>query len=422
MEPLAFLKRRWHRLTHRPLDPVSPLGPVDFSHPDPPAAEVLSSRPTLTRLLTENIIPFWYPECLDREEGGYRLHHDAQGRWKGPADKFVIQHGRTCWFFSALVRSAWLPDALSAARAGYVFLRDRLWAGPDTGFAWSLTDRRKRLLGQVFPLYAISEYAAVSGDPEAAALARQIFDLIEGRYRDAAHGGYRCIEPTHDGSPIPKTVNEHLHVLEAYTAFASIAPDPAVRQRLLELILILTSSAVRKTSGTCTDRHRADWTPLLDRDHARISFGHDLESTWLVLDACRAIGLPAALVLDWCRTLLETTIRWGWDARAGGVHFGGPLNGPADQREKAWWVQAEALVAGLTLYRQTGDPRWAAFYQGVLTWLVRRQVDWEHGDWHALVWPSGQITGNKADEWKEPYHNGRAVLRCLDLLDPGPRM
>ena len=419
MEPLAFLHRRWHRLTHRPLQPVPPLRPVSFSEPDDLATSVLQTRPALVRMLTENIIPFWHPGSLDHEAGGYRLNHDAAGRWKGPSDKFVIPHARTCWFFSRLARFGWLPEALPAARLGFEFLRDRLWTAEPAGFSWSLEDHRQLLIGQVFALYGISEYAAVSGDPGVASLAREVFAAIERRYRDDAEGGYHCGEGAATGTPAPKTVNEHLHVLEAYTAFAAISDDAIVRSRIIELILILTGTVLRKSVGASTNDHRSDWTPLLDREHARASYGHDLEATWLVLDACRAVGLPATLVLDWCRTLFESTLEWGWHRKSGAVYFAGPLNGPADQREKAWWVQAEALVAGLTLYRMTGDPRCARFYRGVLEWLEAGQVDWRGGDWHAIVWPSGAITGDKADRWKTPYHNGRAVLRCLELLEPG---
>jgi mannose/cellobiose epimerase-like protein (N-acyl-D-glucosamine 2-epimerase family) len=417
MEPLEFLRRRWHRLRHQPLPQVPPLRPVSFSEPDELIARVRQTRPILVHLLTENIIPFWYPACLD-EAGGYRLNHDPAGRWKGPAEKYLIPQARTCWFFSRLARTGRLPDALPAARQGYEFLRDHLWAGEQSGFSWSTIDNRKLLIGQTFALYGLSEYAAVSGDPGATSLARQCFAMIEARYRDERAGGYRSGDPTAAATPALKCLNDHLHLLEACTAFTRIADDPIVRARMLELILILTCTVLRTSAGATTERHRSDWTPLLDRDNARASYGHDLEATWLVLDACRMAGVPATLVLDWCRALFTTAHKWGWHKRDGGMYFGGPLNGPADCREKVWWVQAESLVAGLTLFQVTGDPQYARFYLGLLEWITTRQADWQGGDWHAIIWPSGAITGDKADRWKTPYHNGRAMLQCIDLLEP----
>ena len=419
MDPFQSLRRRWHRLLHRPLPEVPSLRPGSLDR-------LRDTAPRLTRLLTENIIPFWYPASLDREKGGYLLNHDPAGRYKGPADKYLVAHARTCWFFARLARGDWLPESLSAARVGFEFLRDRLWDQEYGGFVWGERDDRKLLIGQVFALYAVAEYAAVSRDPGALAQAREIYDTIERHFRDRAQGGYWSRfgrrwdgGPAEGGVAAEKTLGEHVHVLEAYTAYATIADGPEVRSRLLELIVINTGTVLRKGSGAPTDAHRADWTPLLDREHARTSYGHNLETVWLVLEACRAVELPETLVLDWGRTLTESAMKWGWDRKRGGMYFAGPLNGPAHNLEKVWWVQAETLVAALMLYQRTGDERFAELYLSVLDWVEQRQVDRQGGDWHRRIRPTGEVTGDKADRWTDPYHQGRAMMVCLDILGAG---
>jgi mannobiose 2-epimerase len=84
-----------------------------------------------------------------------------------------------------------------------------------------------------------------------------------------------------------------------------------------------------------------------------------------------------------------------------------------------WWVQAEVLIGALVLYRLTGDERYADLYLQTLDWIGSKHVDWSGGDWHAFVHPNGTIDGDKAGLWKSPYHNGRAMLMCLELLSPG---
>ena len=37
-------------------------------------------------------------------------------------------------------------------------------------------------------------------------------------------------------------------------------------------------------------------------------------------------------------------------------------------------------------------------------------------DWHAVVDRNGVPSGDKSGAWKDPYHQGRAVLTCLELL------
>lgn len=423
MEPLEFLRRRWHRLLYRPLAEVPPLNPVSFSEGGGLVVRVRDTKPRLERLLTESILPFWYPGCIDREAGGYLLNHDPAGRYKGPGPRFLMPHAHTCWFFARLARAGALADALPAARHGFEFMRDRLWDQEHGGFVWGEADDRKLLLAQVTALYALAEYAAVSRDPGAAAMAGEVFALIEARCRDRVQGGYWSrfdkswkIGPAAGGIAAIKAVNDHLHVLEAYTAYAAIADGPEARNRLPELIVIMTNTVLRKSAGASTNVHRLDWTPLLDGDNARVSYGHDLETGWLVLDACRAAGLPETLLLDWYRSLAEHSLKWGWDRKRGGMYFTGPLNGPAHSREKVWWVQAEALVGALTLFQRTGDERLAELYLSVLDWVESRQQDREGGDWHAIIHPSGKVTGDKADIWKDPYHHGRAMLQCLEIL------
>jgi mannobiose 2-epimerase len=95
------------------------------------------------------------------------------------------------------------------------------------------------------------------------------------------------------------------------------------------------------------------------------------------------------------------------------------LGGPAFDRRKVWWVQAEVLVGALTGYRIWGDPRYANLYLATLAWIEERHVDWAGGDWHAYAHRNGTVSGDKAGLWKSPYHNGRAMMECLRLLQPG---
>ena len=264
---------------------------------------------------------------------------------------------------------------------------------------------------------------------EAFGFARDMAEVLRRSFHDESNGGFRS---ELDGTmrPVPtsgprgekvryKTVNEHLHVLEAFSAYSHLGADPWIEARLRDLILILTGATFRKTGGTNTDNHRSDWTPLLGPGQANVSYGHDVEAVWLVAEGCVRLGIPFQLVADWARSLLEHTLRWGWDRRRGGVYFSGPLNGPAHTRKKVWWVQAEVLVGSLAAYRFMGDDRYADLYLDTLDWILTRHVDWENLEWHSTVGPNGRISGQKADIWKSAYHNGRAMIQCLEFLSRG---
>jgi cellobiose epimerase len=395
------------------------------------------ARNSLERILTQNIIPFWYPGIIDTSDGGYRLNHDVAGTWRGPANKSLVTQARTLWFFSRLVNSKYgTCEYLAAARHGYEFLRDRMWDREFGGFYWevdasghSLGRLEKQIYGQAFALYALSEYAATSGDLSAKRTAEELFMLIQTKAHDQRYGGYRDILQR-DWTPLPvsgvahadelvsiKRMNTQLHLLEAITRFYNLTGDVLARERLIELILVNSNSVVRKDIGACTDRYLENWQPLAGPDHQRVSYGHDLENIWLLMEACKSVGLAENLLSDLYRTLFDYALEYGFDRKNGGFYDSGFFHSPADRREKIWWVQAESLMAALQMYKFTGEQLYWDCFSLILDWIVNRQVDWKHGDWYEIVYDDGRASGVKAGPWKAPYHNGRAMLRCLDLLD-----
>jgi mannobiose 2-epimerase len=400
--------------------------------------QIAESRSQLEKLLTENIIPFWYPGTVDRECGGYKLNHDGEGKYLGKANKALVTQARTVWFFSRLMRTRFAKaEYLEVARHGFRFLRDAMWDVDHGGFYWSVDHEGKKpvtackhLYGQAFGLYALSEYARASGDREAMELARRIFHMLEERAHDGISGGYsewfeRDWTPaTKDTqramwvpSPDTRLMNTHLHLMEAFTSYYDVTRDPVARERLAELIRILSNSVVRKSVGACTDKYRPDWTPLTGEKYDVVSYGHDVENVWLVADACRAAGTPAGPYRDLFRTLFDYSLRHGFDEKEGGFYDAGPFSAPATRRAKNWWVQCEGLVGALYMYTLTGDERYSSCYLKTLDWIVGKQADWKGGDWHATILPDGTVRGHKAGAWKSPYHNGRAAIRCMEIID-----
>jgi cellobiose epimerase len=394
------------------------------------------AKNTLERVLIKNIIPFWYPGTIDTTDGGYRLNHDVLGTWRGPANKSLVTQARTLWFFSRLVNSEYgRREYIAAATHGYEFLRDKMWDREFGGFYWEVDVSgnrvgrlEKQTYGQAFALYALTEYAAASGDASAKNAAKEVFGLLESKAYDRRYGGYQDILQR-DWSVLPasgaarapgrvpiKRMNTHLHLLESMTTFYEFTKDILARERLIELILVNSNSVVRKDIGACTDQHLENWQPLTGPDHQRISYGHDLENIWLLIKACKSAGLAANLLADLYRTLFDYALQYGFDRKNGGFYNSGFFNARADRREKIWWVQAESLVAALEMYKLTGEQLYWDCFLLTLDWIVNRQVDWKHADWYEIVDEAGTVSGVKAGPWKGPYHNCRAMLHCLELL------
>jgi mannobiose 2-epimerase len=403
----------------------------------PEAQAMKALAPEIRTNLEQAVVGFWYPRSIDAAHGGYILAFDDAGAPAGSPHKMIVSQARMVWFFARLARSGHrAPEMKAAAAQGFRFLRDRMWDADHGGFYWEVdaagtrvTDPAKSLYGQSFGLYALSEYHRATGDEQALALATRLFDLIVRHGRDPVHGGYfeQCTRAwdrppegtkSHIGGPADaKLMNTHLHLLEAFAEYYRASGRAEARERLHELITIETNAVVRKRLTACTDQYRRDWTPILEGRGARVSYGHDLENIWLVADAVETVGQSNGPLVDLYRRLFAYSRRYGFDRVRGGVYSTGRFRRRADEREKVWWVQAETLVSALTMYRLTGAKEYAGAFERTWRWVQTRQTDWKGGDWHNEVRPDGTPTGPKASQWKEAYHQGRALILCLEMIE-----
>jgi mannobiose 2-epimerase len=396
--------------------------------------------PELRRNLQRAVIGYWYPGSVDRTHGGYAIASDESGRLVPTTHRMIVSQARMVWLSARLAREGYDPEGMKRAAAhGYAFLKDRMWDAEQGGFYWEVdaatgrpTQDHKHLYAQAFALYALSEYFLATKERSALEIADTLVDTIERRAHDAEFGGYREYF-ARDWSPMPsdapspvggtagmKLMNTHLHLMEAFATYVRASNRPLARTRLDELIRIQSEAVVRKDLPACTDRYGRDWTPILDEVAARVSYGHDLENIWLLADALDAAGRPPAQFLGLYRGLFAYSMRNGFDDRLGGFFESGPLGRPADRLDKVWWVQAEALVSALTMYRLTGEASYADVFERTWRFVNERQTDWEGGEWHALVLPDGSHSGRKAAAWKAGYHNGRALLESIRIIEAGP--
>ena len=407
--------------------------------------------PKVAANLEDSILDFWYPRCIDEEHGGYITSYDAEGEFAGTSEKQIVTQARFVWFFARLDREGF-GDYRDAAEQGLDFLIEEMWDDDHGGFYWqverdgTVTKPNKHMYGQSFALYALSEFdrafdsgLSTSGN-QAREYATRLVELFDAEAHDDDRGGYvEYFEP--DWTPILegrtyldgiepdwstkesddeeldasfKLMNTHLHLMESFTAYHRATG--AGEEQLEELLHICTNTVFRKGVGACTDKYAPDWEPQLG-DLALASYGHDLENVWLIMEAVDALGLSQELFADFYETLWDYSLEYGYDDEHGGFYFFGPLGEPATNRVKAWWVQAEVLTSALRMYELTGEERYADVFEETWAFLETYQFDDEVGEWHSGVTDDLEPVGRKGALYKGAYHNGRAMIECLDALD-----
>lgn len=282
---------------------------------------------------------------------------------KDEGAKGIVGQGQRLSFYSRLARYGHEPKAmLAAAEPGFAYLRDRLWDGKYGGFLWEPSGAaNKHLYGQAAGIGALSDYAWASGRKDVLAFAVKGFETIEKRAHDSVHGGYveyfladwstaPANEPSYvEGSGVGiKTMAAHLQLLEALTALYRVAKQPAIRERLLELMSIESNAVLRKESGACTDKYSRDWTPLLDGELARVNFGQNLKNITSLAEAARVATVPLSPYVDLFEANYAYCRKHGFDEAAGGFYLS------TGNAAKLGWVQEEALASSLLLYKLTG--------------------------------------------------------------------
>lgn len=398
--------------------------------------EATNSIHLLEKCLTKNIAQFWLANSIDDRDGGYRINLDRIGKPAKVNRKGLVTQARMLWLFSRLSRSHYAHAGyIQAAHHGFEFLSHKLWDQKHQGFFWEVditgaenlkTD--KHLYGQAFALYALSEYYLVTQSSDALRYAETLFDLLDRKAYDSEYGGYRehfdqqwQIPPQTCRSLIGvdihlKTMNTHLHLLEAITNYYRATHCAIAQCRILELLNILTVAVNQGEAGAFFDQFHRDWTLVQPRKKHLISYGHGIESIWLLLDACQALNISPYPFLSQMEKTFSYAMRYGYDWRKGGFYEAGYRNRVACRRNKIWWVQAEAMVGALYLYAITHSPSYLWVFNDLVSFVDQYLIDWQMGEWHNHITPTGKIAGMKADLWKAGYHNGRAVLFSLEIL------
>ncbi len=409
--------------------------------PAAPSAEILQAQALrCERLLKSSVVDFYLPACVDRENGGY-LEVWRGGKFVPSGEKFLVMQARELWFFSTLAREGIEKEkSLAAAKVGFEFLEAKMLDRKHGGYFAKVTDsgepkdRRKHVYLNAFSLYALVAYHKASHDPAALDAAKALYQTLDLRAYDRKNGGYlefftedwQAIEdqatPGFVGAIGTKTYNTHLHVLEALAELYRVWPDPSVRRRLEEMVLINVQT-VRHPEVFCNiDGWRPDWRMIQAPSNLKASYGHDIECTWLVLDASRALEQPEATLREWAISLCGNSLKYGFDRQHGGFYNTGPPGQPADDTKKEWWVQAEALPSMLSLYRLTGDPAYYEAFARTLDFVEAHQVA-PGGGWFATRNADGTSKDDaRSSPWQGAYHSGRALIlsaRWLNELAQG---
>lgn len=423
-----------------------------------PSTERLQIAEEMDKSIKTELLNKWYPQSVDSAYGGFLSTFTYDFKPTGAQDKMIVTQARHTW--TNAKASEFYPNVgyyKACATHGFHFLRDVMWDKTYGGF-YNLVDRQgndksdkhkpKEAYGNAFGIYALSAYYKASGDTSALNLVKKSFLWMEKHSHDPIYKGYYQ-HLQRDGTPVVrdnsvpstsdlgyKDQNTSIHLLEAFTELYSVWPNDLVRQRLQEM-LILVRDEITTKKGTLALFFKPDWTPISFRDSSEasilrhrnldhVSFGHDVETAFLMLEASHALGLKNdKTTMTVAKRMVDHALSNGWDSTIGGFYDEGYYfkDKPGISiilDSKNWWAQAEGLNTLLLMSDQFPNDTMHYFDKFKQLWLYTQTylIDHKYGDWYegGLDKEPQKQTALKGHIWKATYHHYRSLSSCIKRL------
>lgn len=384
----------------------------------------------LLKELKENIFPYWMNKMVDDEHGGFYGKRNGHDALELNAPKAIILNTRILWTFANAGRTFSDQQYFEIADRAYDYIANYFFDKEFGGVYWMVDHQgnplqaKKQVYAQAFAVYALAEYYLATKHEDSLREAVKLFHLIERYSFDTVNNGYLeafdqqwhlldDLRLSEKDANEKKTMNTHLHVLEAYTVLYSVWPDEYLKSQLLNLINLFKEKIINENFqyDLFFDEH---WK-IQSR---KTSFGHDIEGSWLLCEAAKGIG-DAKLLTEIENLAIKTvdkTIKNGIDRDGGLMNEIEP--GKFLDSDKHWWPQVEAMVGLVNAWGITSDELYLKKTNEVWSFIRKNLIDHKNGEWYWMVDRNGEVNykEEKAGPWKCPYHNGRGLMEVIKRL------
>ncbi|HJV18391.1 MAG TPA: AGE family epimerase/isomerase [Sediminibacterium sp.] len=378
----------------------------------------------------QSILGWWMEHTPDPGSAGFHGEVNASGIAHPGATRGLVLYSRILWTFSAAYRHTGNAHLLTMSEQAYRYLLNHFKDPVYGGMFWAVgadgkvQQDKKQVYGIVFCIYGLAEYYQAVKDEQALQVAIELFQLIETHCRDRVYDGY--FEAfSRDWSPMPdvrlseidlneqKSMNTHLHVLEAYSCLYKCRKDVKLASAIFSLLNLFRQHIIDAE----THRQHLFFSASWEVRSNMVSFGHDVEAAWLLYEAAASVGNTEMLAYFKANAVEMAGVALRGVGPDGGMWYEYNKTGHHANKEKHWWPQAEAMVGFLNVYRLTGDEQYLRHSINSWSFIKKYIRDPQNGEWLWGIHENGSpMIREKAGFWKCPYHNSRACMEVSSII------
>lgn len=379
----------------------------------------------------KDILGYWIANTVDIRNGGFYGRLDNSNKVFDEAPKGSVLNSRILWAFSAAYNFTNDKAYLGIADRAFNYIHDHFIDKEFGGVYWTIDckgkalDTKKQFYALSFAIYGLSEFVKNTANIEAKKLAIDLYENIIAHSYDKINGGYvealsrewhvlDDLRLSKKDANERKSMNTHLHILEGFANLYMIWPDEKLRMRITELIEIFLNHIIDHNGHHLILFFGDQW----QQRSGIISYGHDIEAAWLLLEAAEIINIPELIqkVKDVSVKIADAASE-GLD-KDGGLWYEYETDSNHLIKEKHSWPQAEAMIGFFNAWQITGDEGY--YKKSFASWQFVKDyiIDHANKEWFWGVKERYEIMNeDKVGIWKCPYHNTRACIELVKRID-----
>ncbi|MGC4102817.1 AGE family epimerase/isomerase [Ferruginibacter sp.] len=409
---------------------------------------ILQSYRTEMQCELEAILSYWMKNTVDEKNGGFIGQIDHNNTVISEAPKGAVLNARILWSFSAAYNLTGNVDYLQHAKRAFEYICDHFIDKKNRGVYWTVDckgdplETKKQVYAQAFTIYAFSEYYKATKESSAIIEAIELYDAINKYSYDTVNGGYTeaftrewqamdDLRLSDKDANEKKSMNTHLHLLEAFTSLYKIWRYEPVKNKITELVRYFLQHIIDPVTHHQYLFFDEKWQPR----SSTISYGHDIETAWLLQEAAEVTGDKELIEqTKHMAVCMSDAVMKGMDSD-GGLWYEYEIASEHLIKEKHMWPQAEAMVGYFNAYQNTQDRSYLDISLASWQFVQEHIQDKENGEWFWGVgmqlqlrtdWGVGTrletctYTPMKKDKvgiWKCPYHNSRACIEIIKRIN-----